>query len=75
MKIINFEKKKMIPLTSKEHESYFNKTVTFSKKLEDKNTTDKSYCKVRGHCHYTGKYRIAAHTICNLRNEYRRKCL
>ena len=23
--------------------------------------------KVRGHCHYTGKYRVAAHNICNLR--------
>ena len=23
--------------------------------------------KVRDHCHYTGKYRGAAHNICNLR--------
>ena len=23
--------------------------------------------KVKGHCHYTGKYRGAAHNICNLR--------
>ena len=23
--------------------------------------------KVRGHCHYTGKYRGAAHNMCNLR--------
>ena len=23
--------------------------------------------KVRDHCHYTGKYRAAAHSICNLR--------
>ena len=27
----------------------------------------KSNCKVRDHCHYTGKYRGAAHSICNLR--------
>ena len=27
---------------------------------------DKEY-KVRDHCHYTGKYRGAAHCICNLR--------
>ena len=25
------------------------------------------YCKVKDHCHYTGKYRRAAHNICNLR--------
>ena len=28
---------------------------------------DKKYCKVIGHCHYTGEYRGAAHTICNLK--------
>ena len=25
-----------------------------------------NYWKVRDHCHYTGKYRRAAHSICNL---------
>ena len=29
--------------------------------------TIKKYHKVRAHCHYTGKYRGAAHDICNLR--------
>ena len=28
---------------------------------------DKNYQKVRDHCHYTGKYRDAAHSICNLK--------
>ena len=28
---------------------------------------NKKYCKVKDHCHYTGKYRGAAHNICNLR--------
>ena len=28
---------------------------------------DKEYRKVRDHCHYTKEYRVAAHSICNLR--------
>ena len=28
---------------------------------------DKNYCKVRDHCHYTGKYKGAVHTKCSLR--------
>ena len=28
---------------------------------------DKNYQKVRDSCHYLGKYRVAAHNICNLR--------
>ena len=27
----------------------------------------KKYRKVRDHCHYTGKYRGAPHSICNLK--------
>ena len=30
-------------------------------------TNDKRYYKARDHRHYTGKYRDAAHNICNLR--------
>ena len=31
------------------------------------NNNDKKNYKVRNHCHYTGKYRSAAHNICNSR--------
>ena len=30
-------------------------------------TNDRNYRKVRDHCHYAGKYRSAAHIICNLK--------
>ena len=67
-KIINYEKKKMIPLTTKE-EIYHNrqKLCYICKKKFDNNDNDKKQQKARDHCHYTGKYRDAAHNICNLR--------
>ena len=60
------KKKDMIPLTKKEEENYNNQKVCYiCKKNFDK--SDKKHYKVRDHCHYTGKYRGAAHNICNLR--------
>ena len=65
-KIINYEKKDMIPLTKKEEKNHNNKKVCYICKKEF-DTSDKKHHKVRDHCHYSGKYRGAAHNICNLR--------
>ena len=68
----NYEEKEMIPLTDKENKSYEKQKVCYICKKEfstdenDKNAF-KLYHKVRDHCHYTGKFRGAAHSICNLR--------
>ena len=48
------------------------KNVTFGKTICRKQflkqfVNDKKYQKVRDHYHFTGKYRGAAHNICNLR--------
>ena len=65
-KIINYEKKKMIPLTIKEEIDYNKQKICYICKKEFNKNDEKNY-KVRDHCHYTGKYRGAAHNICNLR--------
>ena len=72
MKIINYEKKDMIQLTNEE-KGFFEKQKVcyicekgFCTDKNDKNTF-KLYHKVRDHCHYTEKFRGAAHNICNLR--------
>ena len=56
MEIINFEKKKMIPLTHEGYESYLNQINyhVFKKKFDHKYTNDKNYRKVKDHFHYTG---------------------
>ena len=64
-KIFNYEKKKMILLAIKE-EIYHNKQKICYICKKEFDTNDKKYCKVKDHCHYTGKYRGAAHNICNL---------
>ena len=65
-KIINFEKKKMIPLTTEEKIYHNKQKICYICKKEFNNNDKKNY-KVRDHCHYMGKYRGAAHNICNLR--------
>ena len=65
-KIINYEKKRTIQLTTEEKIHYNEQEICYICKKEfDK--SDKKHYKVRDHCHYTGKYRGAAHNICNLR--------
>ena len=70
MKMI-YEKKEMIPLTNEEEGSYEKQKICHICEkgfCADKNNGKefKSYQKVRDHDHYTGKYRGAAHNICNL---------
>ena len=65
-KIINYEKKKMISLTTEEKAHYNKQKVCYICNKEFDNN-DKKQQKVRDHCHYKGKYGGAAHNICNLR--------
>ena len=59
----------MLPLAKEELKSYQDAKVRYicEKKIPKKFTKDKNYHKVIDHCHYTGKCRGAAHSICNLK--------
>ena len=71
-RIINYEKKKIISLTKEENIDYNDQQICYICKKEfDKH--DKKHHKVRDHCHYTSKYRGAAHNICNLRYKVPKK--
>ena len=74
-KIINYEKKEMIPWTYEDNKSYKKQKVCYICKKEfstdndnddDNDNDNNKYHKVRHYCHYTGKYRGDAHDICNL---------
>ena len=57
----------MIPLTIEENESYSKqKFVIYAKKNFVLMAVIKNTVKL-DHCHYTEKYRDAAHNVCNLR--------
>ena len=74
-RIINHGKKKIIPLTKEEKINSNDQKVCYicKKEFDTIDTTKssslerKKHHKVRDHCHYMGKYRGAAHNICNLR--------
>ena len=64
------KKKKMVPLTHEENNFYNKQQICYICKekfcmdKDDKNYINKR--KVKDHCHYIGKFRGAAHSICNL---------
>ena len=60
--------REMIPLTEKEEKRHNKQKVChICKKRFSIDDNNKKCHKVKDHCHYTGKYRGAAHDICNLR--------
>ena len=64
----------MIPLTNREEDIYEKSKYCHicNKEFKD-DEKNKNYAKVRDHDHYTGKFRGAAHSICNLRYQEQRE--
>ena len=75
--IINIPKKPLFPLTSDEQAKHKRSKICHicdEKFINDKGDKQyNNYKKVVEHCHYTGKYRGAAHSICNLRYQEQRE--
>ena len=68
-KIIDFGKKKMLPLTKEGLKPHQDAKVCYicGKRILKKLSKSINYRKVRDHCYFTGKYRGTAHSICNLK--------
>ena len=61
---LSLPKKEMIPLSSEEWKKFHKSEVCWLCKGK---FGEKTFSKVRDHCHYTGKFRGAAHQSCNLK--------
>ena len=59
----------MLPSTKEELKSHQDENVCYicGKRVLKKFAKDKNHRKVREHCHYTGRYRGTAYSICNLK--------
>ena len=59
----------MLPLIKEELESHQDAKICYicGQRVLKKLSKSINYQKVRDHCHYTGKYGGAAHSICNLK--------
>ena len=70
MEIINYEKKEMTQLTLEENISYDEHEECHICEgmfwVDEDDEKYKNRKKVKNHCHYTGKFRGAAHSKCNL---------
>ena len=68
--ITDTPQKPMTPLTDQENRKHkrSNRCHIYNEKFihNKENEKCREYCKVRDHCHYTGKYRGAPHSKCNL---------
>ena len=64
-------------LTKEQQESYENVKICYicHKKFENKYLKDKKYHIFIDHCYYTGEYRGAVYSICNLKLVYLKKFL
>ena len=67
--IIDFEKKSILPLTQIELKADKDAKICYlcGKYFRKKLFNDKNNSKLRDHCHYTGKYRGVARSICILK--------
>ena len=64
--IIDFEKQELPVLTIDEEFKHNMATKCYICEKKFYKNKKNNYIKLRDHCHYTGKYRGAAHEICNL---------